>query len=148
MVGPRSAAQDASRHENLISCGRRGARRRPARDDVNPSRDRRCAKTVARRRHARMAAPAVAPGIVGFRLVEGAGGCLAAEHEHPPLKHRRRDAAARRGQRSALLPATGCGIIGLVRRQIARIVAVDAAAYGVEASVQRGGRQVSRAVGT
>jgi len=80
----RSAAQDPSGHENLIGCRCRGTGRRPARDDVNPARDCRCAKTVSRRRHARMAAPAVAHGIIGFRLVEGAGGCLAAEHEHPP----------------------------------------------------------------
>jgi hypothetical protein len=73
---------------------------------------------------------------------EGAGGCLAPEHEDPPLDHRRRDAAARRGHRRALLPAIGCGIVRLVRRQIARVVAVDAAAHGVEASVYRGGRQV------
>src|SRR5262245_7746652 len=108
-------AQDASRHEILIGRRRRVAGPWATRDDVNPARDRGCAETMSRRRHTRLAAPAVAPGIIGFRLVEGAGGCLAAEHEHPPLKYRRRDAAARRGQRRALLPATGCGIVRLVR---------------------------------
>jgi hypothetical protein len=61
------AAQDGSRRENLISCRRRGTGRRPARDDVNPARDRRCAKTVSRRRHACMGAPAVALGIVDLK---------------------------------------------------------------------------------
>src|SRR5439155_19916138 len=54
----------------------------------------------------------------------------------------RRDAATRRGHRRALLPAIARGIIRLVRRQVARIVAVDAAAHGVEASVYRSDRQV------
>src|SRR5262249_58952291 len=70
--------------KHLISCRRRGTGSRPARDDVNPARDRRCAKTVSRRRHARMAAPAVAPGIVGFRLVEGTGGGLAPPYAQSP----------------------------------------------------------------
>ena len=45
-----------------------GAGRRPARDDVNPARDRRCAETVSRRRHARMAAPACDIFVEGCRL--------------------------------------------------------------------------------
>src|SRR5262249_58878669 len=44
------------------------------------------------------------------------------------------------GNRRALLTAMGWGVIRLVRRQIARIVAVDA--HRVEASVYRSGRQV------
>src|SRR5262245_59904020 len=115
--GNRQIAQDASRHENLIGRRRRVAGPWATRDDVNPARDRGCAETMSRRRLTRLAAPAVAPGIIGFRLVEGAGGCLAVEHAHRPLKYRRRDATARRRQRRALLPATGCGIVRLVRRQ-------------------------------
>src|SRR5215471_19025115 len=72
----------ASRHENLIGGRNRVTGRRPARDDVNPARDRRCAKTVAGRRHTRMIAPAIAPAIVGLHLVEGARWRLAPEHEH------------------------------------------------------------------
>ena len=37
------------RHENLIGRGNRVARRRPARDDVNPSRDGRGAEATSRR---------------------------------------------------------------------------------------------------
>jgi hypothetical protein len=88
------------------------------------------------------AAPAIPSGIIGFHLVEGARGCLSPKHENPPLEHRRRDAAAGRGHRRALLPAIGCGIVRLVCRQIARIVAINAAAHGVETSVHGGGRQV------
>ena len=76
---------------------------------------------MSRRRHTRLAAPAVAPGIISFRLVEGAGRCLAAEHEHPPLKYRRRNAATRRGQRSALFPAISCGAYGYPIREAAQI---------------------------
>jgi len=46
-----------------------------------------------------------------LRLIEGAGGGLASEHEHPAAEQRRCDAAARRGHRGALLPTIGCGII-------------------------------------
>jgi hypothetical protein len=53
--------------------------------------------------------------------------------EYPPLKHRRRDAAARCGHRRAMLPAVACRIIRFVQPEISRIVAVDAAAYGIKA---------------
>src|SRR5262249_29122003 len=140
--GNRQMAQDASRHENLMGRRRRVAGPWATRDDVNPARDRGCAETMSRRRHTRLAAPAVAPGIIGFRLVEGAGGGLAAEHEHPPPKYPRRDATARRGPPRAPPPTTGCGGGRPARPPNARIIAADAAAHGVEASVHRGGRQV------
>src|SRR5262249_29310998 len=104
----------ASRHENLIGGRNRVTRRRPARDDVNPARDRRCAEAVSGRRHTRVIAPAVAPAIVGLHLVEPAGAS-------PPNTNIRPSSTAAAmplravGNRRSLLPAIGCGVIRLVR---------------------------------
>src|SRR5438876_7346851 len=56
---------------------------------------------------------------LGFHLVEGPRGRLTPKYEHALLDHRRRDAAARRRHRRALLPAIARGIVRLVRCQIA-----------------------------
>src|SRR5262249_58171427 len=101
----------ASGHENLIGRRNRVAGRGPARDDVNAAPDRRCAEAVSRCRHTRVAAPGVGFGIVGFHLVEGAGGRLTSKYEHAPLDHPRPDAAPRPEHRPPLPPAIGFRVL-------------------------------------
>jgi hypothetical protein len=49
---------------------------------------------VTRRRHPDKPAAAVALGIIGFDLAEGAGRSFAAEHEDPTIEHARRSRSA------------------------------------------------------
>src|SRR5262245_4467585 len=114
--------------KDLIRGGRRSSRPRTAGDHENPSPDRRGAKAVARRRHARVGGPAVAGRIIGLDFAKGAGRRLAAEHEDAAAEHRGRDPTARGWHGGTRLPAVGRRVVGLVDRKILRIVAVAAAA--------------------
>src|SRR5262245_35021165 len=74
--------------------------------------------------------------------MEGARGRLAARHEGAAAEHRRRDPAARGRYAGKALPAAGLGVVHLVDIEVAGVAAVDAAADGVEESVDGGDRQM------
>jgi hypothetical protein len=114
----RKVGRTVSGQENFVSVRRRSARRRPARDHVNPACEGRGAQAVSRRRHTHMTAPGIVSGIIRFHLAEGARRCLASEHEYTSVQHRCRDAASYCRHCRALLPTIGGGVVTFVSGQI------------------------------
>src|SRR5262245_13579205 len=126
------------RREYLVRGRGRSTGRRPARYHVHASANHGGAEPMAGGRHARIGDPPVAFGIIGLDLVEGPRWRLAADDDDPAIEDRRSNAAAGGRQGRTRHPAIGRGIVRLVGRQIARIVAVDAAADDVKQSIERG----------